>query len=107
MALNSVVVRKYFPITPTRIEGIGLMEIEKEIALRHDKAFTAAETPADLDLEVGGEYRWRRNGEQHAFDPISVATYKRRFDSTNQKPIKNMPSELMSSRNDYLLFVAY
>lgn len=27
IGLNSVVVRKYFPITPTRIEGIGLMEI--------------------------------------------------------------------------------
>jgi glutamate synthase (ferredoxin) len=77
IGLNSVVVRKYFPITPTRIEGIGLMEIEKEIALRHDKAFAAAETPADLDLEVGGEYRWRRNGEQHAFDPISVATLQK------------------------------
>ena len=77
IGLNSVVVRKYFPITPTRIEGIGLMEIEKEIALRHDKAFTAAETPADLDLEVGGEYRWRRNGEQHAFDPISFATLQK------------------------------
>ncbi len=88
IGLNSVVVRKYFPITPTRIEGIGLLEIEKEIALRHDKAFTNTETPAELDLEVGGEYRWRRNGEQHAFDPISVATLQKAVRLNESKTYK-------------------
>jgi len=33
--------------------------------------------------------------------------YKKPFDAMNQKPIKNMPSELMSSQNDYLLFADY
>ena len=37
--------------------------------------------PGDLELEVGGDYRWRRNGEQHAFDPISIAHL--------QKAVKN------------------
>jgi glutamate synthase (NADPH/NADH) large chain len=94
IGLNSVVVRKYFPITPTRIEGIGLMEIEKEIALRHDKAFTTAETPADLDLEVGGEYRWRRNGEQHAFDPISVATLQKAVRLNEPKTYKEYANRI-------------
>ena len=94
IGINSVVVRKYFPITPTRIEGIGLNELEKEIALRHEKAFSTPETAADLDLEVGGEYRWRRNGEQHAFDPISVATLQKAVRLNEPKTFQEYASRI-------------
>ena len=73
IGINTKVVDKYFPNSPTRIQGIGLYEIEKEIAKRHQKAFAEKEIAADLDLEVGGEYRWRRDGEKHMFNPLSIA----------------------------------
>ncbi|MEM9001836.1 MAG: glutamate synthase large subunit [Bacteroidota bacterium] len=73
IGINTKVVDKYFPNTPTRIEGIGLYEIEKEIAKRHHKAFSSEEVAANLDLEIGGEYRWRRDGEKHMFNPMSIA----------------------------------
>src|SRR5690606_32321870 len=40
IGINTKVVDKYFPNTPTRIQGIGLYEIEKEVAKRHKKAFS-------------------------------------------------------------------
>jgi len=69
LGLKSSFSKKYFPYTPTRIEGIGLYEIEREIAKRHRFAF------ADMDsrLEIGGSYRWRRNGEKHMFNPETVS----------------------------------
>ncbi|MDP5228843.1 MAG: glutamate synthase large subunit [Cellulophaga sp.] len=73
IGINTKVVEKYFPNTVTRIEGIGLYEIEKEIAKRHKNAFNKTEVAADLDLEIGGEYRWRRDGEKHMFNPLSIA----------------------------------
>ena len=73
LGLKRVLVEKYFPNTPTRIEGIGLFEIEKEIASRHRNAFLSQHILGDLDLEPGGEYRWRRKGEKHLFNPMSVA----------------------------------
>src|SRR5690606_35969248 len=73
IGINTRVVDKYFPNTPTRIQGIGLYEIEKEIAKRHKKAFRLQKTAGNLELEVGGEYRWRRNGEKHMFNPLSIA----------------------------------
>ena len=73
VGINTKVVDKYFPTTPTRIQGIGLYQIEKEIAKRHSNAFTKKEMAAALDLEIGGEYRWRRDGEKHMFNPLSVA----------------------------------
>ena len=43
IGINTKVVEKYFPNTPTRIQGIGLYQIEKEIALRHHKTFSKKE----------------------------------------------------------------
>lgn len=72
LGLNRKFVQKYFTGTPTRIEGIGLYEVEKEIQKRYRNAFKA-DKGAGSDLEIGGDYRWRRNGERHMFNPASVA----------------------------------
>ncbi|HWS44244.1 MAG TPA: glutamate synthase-related protein, partial [Acidimicrobiia bacterium] len=50
-----------------------LDEIAEEVAKRHHRAY--APRPAELahrDLEVGGEYKWRREGEYHLFNPETV-----------------------------------
>lgn len=73
LGLNKKFVNKYFCNTPTRIEGIGLYEIEIEIQKRFRNAFSKEEDSADLDLEIGGDYRWRRTGEKHMFNPATVA----------------------------------
>ncbi len=73
IGINTKVVDKYFPNTPTRIQGIDLYQIEKEIAKRHQKAFASQEVAANLELEIGGEYRWRRDGEKHLFNPLTIA----------------------------------
>ncbi len=73
LGLNSQLINKYFPNTPSRIEGIGLYEVEKEVAKRHKRTFNAKNISGDLDMEIGGEYRWRRNGEKHMFNPLTIA----------------------------------
>ena len=72
LGLSEQFVDTYFCDTATRIEGIGLYEIEKEISRRYKKAFSK-EGLAGLDLEIGGEYRWRRNGEAHMLNPTTIA----------------------------------
>ncbi len=73
IGINTKVVEQYFPNTATRIEGIGLYEIEKEISKRHKKVYIKKGTTANLELEIGGQYRWRRTGEKHQFNPLTVA----------------------------------
>ncbi|MFT5973281.1 MAG: glutamate synthase (ferredoxin) [Cryomorphaceae bacterium] len=73
VGLNTTVVNAYFPNTVTRLQGIGLHEIEKEISKRHRKAYKTDRVNADLDLDFGGQYKWRRQGEKHAFNPLTVA----------------------------------
>jgi glutamate synthase (NADPH) large chain len=64
---------KYFPYTSSRIKGIGILQVHKEILMRVENAFPKNQNLENNPLEVGGEYRWRRNGEEHMFNPLSVA----------------------------------
>ncbi len=73
VGFNSQFVDKYFPYTASRIEGIGLYEIEKEINERYKYAYPDTYIDKRLGLNIGGDYRWRRNGERHMFNPTTVA----------------------------------
>jgi glutamate synthase (NADPH/NADH) large chain len=73
LGLKSEFTNEYFPNTPSRIEGIGLYEIEKEIFLRHRTAFPRTKIAGSQSLNIGGDYRWRRNAERHMFNPTTIA----------------------------------
>ncbi len=71
IGLNEAVVDKYFTWTSTRVEGIGMEEIAREVEVRHRHAFPERPVPLHT-LEVGGQYQWRRDGEYHLFNPETV-----------------------------------
>ncbi len=106
LGLNKKFVDKYFSNTSTRIEGIGLYEIEKEIQKRHEKAFLPPDTESetDLDLEIGGEYRWRRNGEKHMFNPASVAKLQQAVIQNNPESYAEYAS-LINDQNENLMTI--
>ena len=72
VGLNSDVIERYFTWTASRIEGIGLDVIAAEADRRHDGGFPARNIAGGLELEAGGFYQWRRDGEFHAINPESV-----------------------------------
>ncbi|MEU5129466.1 glutamate synthase large subunit [Streptomyces mobaraensis] len=90
VGLDEAFVDTYFHGTPTKIGGVGLDVIAREVAARHAKAYPATGVPAThRRLEIGGEYQWRREGEPHLFDPDTVfrlqhATRTRRYDIFKQ-----------------------
>ncbi|MGB8705150.1 MAG: glutamate synthase large subunit, partial [Gillisia sp.] len=102
LGLNQKFVNKYFSNTPTRIEGIGLYEIEKEIQKRYQRAFEPSEANAKLDLEIGGDYRWRRNGERHMFNPASVAKLQQAVKQNSLKSYKEY-SQLINDQTKRLM----
>jgi glutamate synthase (ferredoxin) len=71
LGLNEAVINKYFTWTPSRIGGIGIKEIAKEVKMRHDSAFAERQTDVKT-LETGGNYQWRKDGEYHLFNPETV-----------------------------------
>ena len=71
IGLNRDVVDRYFTGTASRVSGIGIEVIAEEVRRRHDDAFPTR--PAGrADLDWGGEYQWRRDGEYHLFNPDTV-----------------------------------
>ena len=72
VGLRSDFVGKYFTGTRTAIEGVGLAEIAAETAERHRLAFSDAPVLKNA-LETGGEYAFRIRGEEHAWNPDTVA----------------------------------
>ena len=71
IGLNKKFVDQYFTWTASRIEGVGIDVIANEVLLRHRRAYPDRPV-GEPDLEWGGEYQWRRDGEYHLFNPDTV-----------------------------------
>ncbi|MCH7227842.1 glutamate synthase large subunit [Haloferula sp. A504] len=71
VGLNTDVIERYFTRTASRVEGIGLPEISREVKMRHDDGFAPRQTD-DKELDPGGLYQWRAGGEGHLFSPESI-----------------------------------
>ena len=104
IGINTVVVEKFFPNTPTRIQGIGLYELEKEISKRHYKAFGKEQLAAELDLEIGGEYRWRRDGEKHMFNPMTIAKLQKAVRNNEPETYKEF-AEIVNEQSRNLMTI--
>ena len=105
VGFNSQFVEKYFPYTASRIEGIGLYEVEKEINERYKYAYPDTFIDKRLGLNIGGDYRWRRNGERHMFNPTTVAKLQQAVRLSDQasydvyaKTINEQSENLMTIR---------
>ena len=72
IGLSQEVIDKYFCWTPSRIGGVGLEIIAKEIEMRHRHAFPDFGNADGHTLEEGGKYQWRKDGEHHLFNPETI-----------------------------------
>ncbi|MFC1616633.1 glutamate synthase large subunit [Candidatus Margulisiibacteriota bacterium] len=75
VGLNTTFINKYFPGVPSRIEGIGIEVISKEILMRHSKAYN--ETNIEPTLDSGSHYSYRHNSEKHLLTPEVIVTLQK------------------------------
>ena len=86
IGIDIAVIDKYFTGTVSRIGGVDLDVLAEEVLIRHREAYLERPTErAHRELEIGGEYKWRREGELHLFNPKTVfklqhATRAKRYD---------------------------
>ncbi|GAA3823627.1 glutamate synthase large subunit [Cellulomonas soli] len=106
IGLSQPLVDRYFTGTTSRLGGIGLDVIAAEVAARHADAYPASgNRQPHQRLAVGGEYQWRRDGEDHLFDPETVfrlqhATRTRQMDVFREytQRVNDQSSRLMTLR---------
>ncbi len=71
VGLDSGFVEEYFYGTTARTEGIGIEELEQDVKERHEKAYEQP-VEANLQLDQGGKFYWRRDGEFHQWNPQTI-----------------------------------
>ncbi len=100
LGLRESFTEKYFSNTPTRIEGIGLYSLEKEYSKKHLDAFSKENS--FMSLEIGGSYRWRRNGEAHMLNPSTISKLQQAVREDKFETYK-VYSDLINKQNKQLM----
>jgi glutamate synthase (NADPH/NADH) large chain len=73
IGISQSVLDEYFTGLHCPVGGIDLDDIADDVATRHALAYLdRPDERAHRELEVGGEYQWRREGEYHLFNPETV-----------------------------------
>ena len=72
IGLNRALVDRYFTGTASRLQGVGLEVLAREAKAKHEHAFRPRRE-SETDLEAGGSYQYRVNGEYHLLNPQTVA----------------------------------
>ncbi len=73
VGLDRGLVEQYFKGTPSRLDGIGLDELGREVVERHQRGFGPVRQEELAVPVTGGVYQWRRRGEHHAWNPATIA----------------------------------
>ncbi len=68
LGLSGDLVDRYFTGTVTRVEGMSLADLERETLKRH---FSAIADQGGT-LASGGRFQWKRDGEQHLYNPETI-----------------------------------
>jgi glutamate synthase (ferredoxin) len=93
IGISEQVIDKYFCRTASRIGGIGIEEIEKESIMRHDSAFKGIKVEKET-LESGGNFSWRKDGEEHLYDPETIYLLQRAVREDNYQLFKEYRAKI-------------
>ena len=72
IGLNRGFIDAFFPGITSRIGGIGLKEVAKDVMARHARGYSDPR-PGEMELEHGGRYNFRNDGEAHKWNPTTIS----------------------------------
>ncbi|WFR56060.1 glutamate synthase large subunit [Anaerocolumna sp. AGMB13025] len=72
IGISGEVVDKYFTDTVSRIGGINIKDIEKQVDDLHTKAFDPLGLNVDLTLDNSGSHKLRSGKDEHLYNPKTI-----------------------------------
>ncbi len=84
VCLNRDFVEEYFPGTPVTIEADGIFEVQESLLARHDAGYETEEP----ELDYGGEMKFRKGGQWHAWSPFVVRALHKFLETKNYEDYK-------------------
>ena len=100
IGLNKELVRDYFSGTVSRIEGVGLDVIARESVMRHEHGFRPR-CVSELELDVGGSYRHRIDGEYHLLNPATISKLQHSVRQNSPKAFREY-TDMIDQQNKQL-----
>jgi glutamate synthase domain-containing protein 2/glutamate synthase domain-containing protein 1/glutamate synthase domain-containing protein 3 len=100
IGLNRATIEKYFTGTASRIEGVGLDVIAEESRRRHAFGMRRV-TSSELELESGGDYHFRADGEHHLINPQTISKLQQAVRQSNFETFREF-TRLVDEQNRQL-----
>jgi glutamate synthase (ferredoxin) len=100
VGLDSTVIDRYFTWTPSRIGGIDIDGIAAELMTRYKRAYPARVAP-ETALPTGGVYQWRKEGEEHQYNPLTITSLQKATRTEDYREFKVF-SSLINEQNTHL-----
>jgi glutamate synthase (NADPH) large chain len=99
VGIHKEVIDKYFTRTSSRLGGIKLDIIEKEVLMRHRRAFVDRKD-YNRTLESGDEFQYRKNGEDHQYNPSTIHTLQQACRTNNFDTFKKYSAMLTDEKQN-------
>ncbi|MDA8413070.1 MAG: glutamate synthase large subunit [Desulfobacteraceae bacterium] len=100
VGLHHSVVDRYFTWTPSRIGGTDIEGIARELMERHARAYPERVAPEAI-LAPGGVYSWRKDGEEHQYNPLTITSLQKAVRTGDYREFKVF-SSLIDEQNTKL-----
>ena len=101
IGISESVINEYFRGTVTRVGGISLEDIGKNIEAQHSRAFDPVGLDTNLELEAIGRHKARSQGENHRYNPQTIHMLQTATREGDYKKFKQYTEMVNSEKTGY------
>ena len=98
LGISEEVVNKYFTGTVSRVGGITLKDMEKQVDELHSKAFDPLGLNLDLTMDSDGSHKLRSGKEEHLYNPKTITLLQQATRTGNYEMFKEYSKEITSEQ---------
>ena len=102
IGISQDIIDKYFTNTVSRIGGVTMKDIEKDVEYRHSKAFDPLGLKEDLTLDSMGWHKSRSAGEHHRYNPQTIHLLQESTRTGNYKMFKEYTELVNQEESGYI-----
>ena len=105
VGIASDVIKKYFTNTVSRVEGIGIKEIEEDMLYHHAQGFDPSGLTVNDHLDSVGKHKFRRgdNAETHLYNPETIVALQQATRNGDYKRFKEYTALVDSNEEPHTL----
>jgi glutamate synthase (NADPH/NADH) large chain len=99
IGIDNEVIDKYFSKTKSRIGGIDINDILEDVKQIHKEAIMSQKI-GDFELKSKGELRWRKDGEEHIFNPETIYLLQNACRTNDYQKFKEFSETIKNSKTN-------